>query len=284
MKLTAMRGRRSCRTYSKRQIEPEKATILREFLKTNTSGPFGAKLRFELLDFAVMPPKDIRACGTYGVIRGASHFIVGAVEKAKGAMEDYGYGMERNVLEAQSLGLATCWLGGTFSKSGFSSALNLKENEYLPAVTPVGYAAARRSIVDSVFRLGAGSDRRKTWDKLFFDSDFQPMTEEAAAYYKESLECVRIAPSAANRQPWRVIKDKNGAFHFYLERSPGYAGIYGEVKLQNVDMGIAMCHFELCSSALGLRGNWAFDDAGLPLKGREYIATWRPAQPFRADA
>jgi hypothetical protein len=75
---------------------------------------------------------------TYGVIKGTRQFIVGTAERQSKAMEDYGYCMERNILKATSLGLGTCRLGGTFKRSGFADKIGIKENELLPAISPVG--------------------------------------------------------------------------------------------------------------------------------------------------
>jgi len=269
-----MQTRRSCRTFSPEPVEADKIEALKRFLAGNRQGPFGATLRFELFDFGAMSKEAIRACGTYGVIRSARRFIVGAVEKKTGALEDFGYGMERNILHAQSLGLSTCWLGGTFKRTGFSERIGLRKNEVLPAVAPVGYAANRRSIVDRVLRMSAGSDRRKPWADLFFDRELRTLSECDAGPYKLVLECLRLAPSAVNKQPWCIMKDGT-RYHFYLERSLGYSGEYGEIQLQNVDMGIAMCHFEFSARELGLEGSWLSENPGLPSKTWEYIATWQ---------
>ena len=106
--------RKSCRTYSDRAIEPEKLSELRQFLASNIKTPFGSKVRFQLIDFNEMEIGELKNLTTYGVIKGARQFIVGAVEKQTKAMEDYGYCMEKNILKATSMGLGTCWLGGTF--------------------------------------------------------------------------------------------------------------------------------------------------------------------------
>jgi len=49
--------------------------------------------------------------------------------------------------------------------------------------------------------------------------------------------------------------------------------------LQRVDLGIAMCHFELVAREAGLGGSWVVADPGLalPAPGIEYTATWREA-------
>jgi hypothetical protein len=84
-----------------------------------------------------------------------------------------------------------------------------------------------------------------------------------------------LAPSASNKQPWRVIKDNNqAAFHFYLRRTPGYDKLFNEIKLQHVDMGIALCHFTLSSKELGLPGYWQVNNPQINTGDMEYIATW----------
>ncbi|MBN1381495.1 MAG: nitroreductase family protein [Deltaproteobacteria bacterium] len=274
MIVEAIKTRRSCRTFSPEAIEAEKIKTLEGFFEANTKGPFGNRLRFELVNFDVMNREAVRACGTYGIIRGASYFIVGAVKKKVGAMEDFGYGMERNILQARSLGLGTCWLGGTFKRSGFADRIGLSGEELLPAVSPIGYAADKISAIERVFRLGAGSDRRKPWEALFFDRQLNALKKGDAGPYERPLDCVRLGPSAANRQPWRIVKDGD-CFHFYVERSMGYSSQHGKVKLQSVDMGIAMCHFELSSRELGLNGYWLFDNPGLNAGKWEHIVTWQ---------
>lgn len=281
LSIEQVKKRVSCRTYSDRAVAPDKLDELEAYLQANTAGPFGSRVRFRLLDCGDMAPAEVKALGTYGVIKGAKYFIAGAVAAASavarqpGAMEDYGYAMEKNILAATAMGLGTCWLGGTFNRTGFAAKMDLQDGELLPAVTPVGYPGDRRSIVDRVFRFSAGSDNRKSWEELFFDGGFTfPLPEKAAGSYATPLACVRIGPSASNRQPWRIVKD-NGAFHFYLQRTPGYDKLLGEIKLQNVDMGIAMCHFEISARELGVSGNWVIADPGMRSSGREYIVSWK---------
>jgi hypothetical protein len=272
--IETIKERISCRTYGDRPIEPDKTETLKTFLKENTSSPFGSEIRFQLLDFTELGMSETRMRGTYGVIKGTRQFMAGAVRNRPKAMEDYGYCMEKNILKATSLGLGTCWLGGTFNRTGFAEKMNLADSELLPAVSPVGYSSDRRSLVDRFFRFSAGSDKRKSWHELFFDGSIDnPLQEKSAGPYETALACLRIGPSASNMQPWRIIKDNN-MFHFYLKRTRGYNSVLGDIKLQNMDMGIAMCHFELSSAALGLRGNWQVNDPRIQADGMEYIASW----------
>ena len=61
---------------------------------------------------------------------------------------------------------------------------------------------------------------------------------------------VRLAPSAVNRQPWRILVDQN-CVHFYLKRTKGFNG--GKIDMQKIDMGIALCHFDLMCEELGIK-------------------------------
>ncbi len=272
--IETIRMRVSCRTYSNMAVEPDKIAKLTEYLKFNTDAPFGSKIRFKLLSFDNMDMSELKGLGTYGVIKGAGQFIVGAVVDQPKAMEDYGYGMEKNILTATSLGLGTCWLGGTFNRTGFGKKMNLAEGELLPAVTPVGYSGDKRSIVERVLRFSAGSDKRKPWEELFYEGSIEPpLVKDRAGNDTTPLECVRLCPSASNKQPWRIIKDHDN-YHFYIKRTPGYDRAFGPIRIQNIDMGIAMCHFELSSREMGLDGLWKVKDPQIKNRDMEYLVSW----------
>jgi hypothetical protein len=53
--------------------------------------------------------------------------------------------------------------------------------------------------------------------------------------------------------------------------------IFKLADLQRVDMGIAMCHFELTAREAGLSGEWlrAEPDIEKPDSLTEYVVTWR---------
>lgn len=274
--IETIRLRKSCRTYDSRTVEPETIILLQEYLASCSETPFGSALRFEIMDFKEMEPGELKKLTTYGVIRGARYFMAGAVEKHPMAMEDFGYGLEKAVLKATSLGLGTCILGGTFRRSGFAERMNLGYHELLPAVTPLGYPRDSRSLVDRMFRAVAASDRRKSRQELFFCGHGGTVLDDVrSGRFFTPLECVRLAPSASNKQPWRVIMGTDdGTFHFYLKRTPGYEKIARDIRLQNIDMGIAMCHFDLSAAELGCPGDWTVDDPGLDAAGLEYVASW----------
>ena len=182
--IETIKKRLSCRSFDGRSLDNNMKEKLRAFSRENTRGPFENALRFELIDLTEAERAELKSLGTYGVIRGASLYIAGAVSKGPRAMEDYGWGMERNILFATALGLGTCWLGGTLNRAGFARKIGLSSEEFMPAISPVGCAADKRSLTDRAFRFMAKSDKRKSWEELFFDErPGNPLRKENAGAF-----------------------------------------------------------------------------------------------------
>lgn len=89
------------------------------------------------------------------------------------------------------------------------------------AISPVGYIAGKRSFTETVMRSTMKFSSRKDWKELFYQEDFNtPLTKDTAGAYASPLEMVRLAPSAKNTQPWRVLKNQN-TYHFFADYKPG---------------------------------------------------------------
>jgi nitroreductase len=274
-----VRERFSCRIYAKKPIKVGKLESMQRFIDSLPDAPFGSHPRFKMVAVTESDTKSLRGLGTYGFIKNPSAFIIGTTFPAPFDLEDFGYLMEVIVLHATRLDLGTCWLGGTFTKSGFAKKMNLSPTDFIPAAISVGeYEKQERRGWAS---RRAGSHRRLSWKELFFDQKFDaPILKSAAAEYATVLEMVRLGPSASNKQPWRILKDHR-FWRFYLKRTPGYyedpiKRVLGLCDLQRLDMGIAMCHFELTARELGLNGGWVFEKEveTSPDELTEYIVSW----------
>jgi nitroreductase len=285
--LELIRERISCRTYIQKTLEADDLGRLKGFLQGHQTGPFGSPVRLVLVAASSDDVRALKGLGTYGTIRNPQGFIVGIMGPGPRNLEDLGFVMEVAVLEATDLGLGTCWLGGFFRKSRFAGKAGLAEAETMPAVISLGYCADEgRS--GGMFGRIARRTARLPAERLFFSGTFdRPLAVPEAGRLAAALEAVRWAPSASNKQPWRVVLD-SGRWHFYLRRTPGYGGrlrhmILPTADLQRIDMGIAMGHFELASRALGIPGSWELADPGLALPDglTEYSATWREAGAAR---
>lgn len=276
-----IKQRYSCRTYHPEPLDVEIKKQLAGFASRIELGPLGSRARFELIAANGNDRKALKSLGTYGFIKGATGFIVGATRQNKYNLEDFGYLLEVIVLQATDLGLGTCWLGGTFTKSSFARKISVQVGELVPAVASVGYIAEKPRRIESIFRKDNGTDRRLPWESLFFDSGFgTPLPTDGLGKYANVLQMVRLSPSASNRQPWRVVRDDN-SWHFYLQRTPGYrespfVRLTTVADLQRIDMGIAMSHFELTANEMGLDGYWEIcnPDIDTPDEFTEYSVSW----------
>jgi hypothetical protein len=277
-----IRQRYSCRTYLKAPIEEDRRGALVEFISSLPPGPFGAPSRFALAAATQKDRSELRGLRTYGFIRGAPAFIIGATVETPLSLEDFGYRMETIILRATELGLGTCWLGGTFTRSSFAHKIAARSDEIIPAVTSVGGIASNPRGFDRALRHQIGAKDRLPWEELFFEKKFgAALSRENAGEYATPLEMVRLAPSASNKQPWRVIKT-GSRWHFYVQRTKGYLESWvirkmlGVADLQHVDLGIAMCHFEVAAVAAGLKGKWEVGEPEIekPDGLTEYVVSW----------
>lgn len=267
-----IKDRTSVRTYQKKALPQEIKNNITQYIST-LSNPFGICIGFKLLELKAAD--NYMKLGTYGVISGAADYIGATVKPSEFALLALGYTFEKLILYITSLGLSSCWLGGTFKKGEFAKAMQVKKDEIFPVVSPIGYSADKKSLADSIVRYVAKSNQRKPWEVLFFDTDFgNPLQKSAAAQYEAPLEMLRFAPSASNKQPWRVVK-KDNIYHFYEAKTPGYSKAF-EHDVQKIDVGIAICHFHLTAIENGLNGEFKkLDKPPIALSENvEYIISW----------
>jgi len=253
---TVVKRRYSVRTYHKQPIPQPVKDEISAYIKT-LSSPFPSKPTFTLIE------SDASASGgklgTYGMIKNASSFVVSQVQDEPYAVEAMGYELEQLILFITTLNLGTCWLGGTFDRAALSKTLDKSAQRFIPAISPIGYFE-RKTLRESIVRGLVRADSRKPWDTIFFDNDFNtPLTQQAAGPYAKLLEMLRLAPSASNKQPWRVVL-KSGCYHFYEEQTPGYSSAYN-FDMQAIDMGIAACHFQLAAQEQGIGGKFDLNAA-----------------------
>jgi len=147
------------------------------------------------------------------------------------------------ILEATALGLNTCWVGGFFRREAVLKQIDLQDNERVLGITPIGYSK------EEADRVGVSSKqyRRKTLDKLVVSGEVDDFK-----WAKSALEAAKIAPSAANRQPWRFQINDGSITVSSNSKREGFG------VSRRLDCGIAMLHIELGALATGVKGNWEF--------------------------
>ena len=255
----AIKTRRSVRTFDGRALTPEDREKLEAFI-AEIRNPYGIPVEFVLLD-----AKEHGLSSP--VLAGETLYVAAKVERQDHAEEAFGYAFEELVLYAWSLGIGTTWIGGTMRRELFEKAAGVEKQQLMPCVSPLGYPAAKMSVRETLMRKSAKAGERRPGSELFFDKAFDTPLLEQDETAAAALEMVRLAPSAVNRQPWRIVRNGRD-YHFYVKHDKGFAATAAG-DLQKVDLGIALCHF-MCTAG----GSFALSDPGIAVpSGVEYIAT-----------
>lgn len=188
--------------------------------------------------------------GAYGRIVGAPAVMmfIGQTRDLD-HMAAVGYVGQQAVLEATALGLATCWVGGSFSREKASRFVDLDEGEMIMAVTPVGAArdgSGLRRLHDSSLRFFAGSAKRKPLEHIVKGA-------VEADWLRQALEAARWAPSSINGQPWRfTVEERVVTVSYQPNKHDGpFAG-----DPRELDCGIAMANFAVTARAHRVQGDW----------------------------
>jgi len=185
--------------------------------------------------------------GSYGKVKGAPAFIafIGNMNGAS-VQEEVGYTGEGVILEATALGLNTCWVAGFFRPESVASLVEIKSNERVLAVTPVGYAKRFESLEEKLMTGFGHTHRRLAVSKLISRLGHDELPE----WISLSIQAARYAPSAVNRQPWGFHVE-DGSITVYVRTG----GLEYNVS-KRLDCGIAMLHIEVAAMNCGVRGEW----------------------------
>lgn len=187
--------------------------------------------------------------GSYGKIKNAPAIAVfiGNTEDPN-VEEKIGYIGESFILEATSLNLGTCWVSGTFSRETTAKELDLKENEFIYAVTPVGYAEKNYTAPEKLMKLFTASRKRKELSEL---CSGMPQNEWSE-WIKAALEAARLAPSAVNLQPWKFTVSKDS-----IKVSENNTNKKFPIK-PRLDCGITMLHIKIGAMHAGVKGSFEY--------------------------
>ena len=150
--------------------------------------------------------------------------------------EKIGYYGEKLLLFAESLGLATCWVGGTFDRESFS----YPEEDHVQAVILLGYPAEsgwKGKILHSLLPA-----KKKPWEARIEGDMPYPK------WVREGMEAAALAPSALNKQ--------KPVFHYHSRILT--ATVENRDEMDMVDLGIAKCHFD---AGVGC-GHFVFGNGG----------------------
>ncbi len=157
--------------------------------------------------------------GHYGMFKNANNYIavVGPADLPD-LDEKGGYYGQKIVLTAQTLGLNTCWIGGTYSRGKCKAAVG--EDERLVCIIAVG--------------IGENAGVRHK-DKPLGKICDVPVAE-MPTWFKNGVKAAMMAPTAMNQQK------------FFISLKDGEAVITpGRGAMTRLDLGIVKFNFEAAS-------------------------------------
>ena len=157
--------------------------------------------------------------GHYGSFSGVDNYIAIVGSKKMSDLEELGgYYGEKIVLEAQIMGLNTCWVAGTYGKGKCKA--HVDAGEKIVCVIAIGYG------------LNKGNTH-KSKDLLKLCSVPE---KDMPAWFREGIEAALLAPTAMNQQKFTIGIDG--------EEAVIKAGFGPFTKL---DLGIVRYNFEVAS-------------------------------------
>lgn len=257
-----IKNRRSVRTFNGEPLKAADKAKMEEHVKSSDN-PWNVPIGFRILDASENGLSS-------PVIKGEDTYLAAKVAKEDNYEIAFGYSFEEACLYAESLGLGTVMLAASLSRDAFEKVMNLQTNEVFPLASPVGYPSEQQAFLEKAMRKALKADKRLAFEEVYFDSDFgKGLSEGKAGVFAEALEMARWAPSAGNKQPWRAVVS-GSEVHFYEAKSMKDSPL-GDV--QKIDVGIALCHFDLVMKENGTPGSFVSCDPGIETPEKTFYIT-----------
>lgn len=205
----AMRSRHSVRRYLDRPIEGEVLKKLQAKI-AHCSAESGLSIQY-----IENEPAVFAGLASYGFFTGVRSYLAFVGVPSPLLEETVGRYGEELVLYTQTLGLSTCWVGGTYSRKKCS--VQVAEGEKLVCLIVIGYG-----------ENPGRPHKNRPLAKLCTAPE--PMPD----WFAKGMEAALLAPTAINQQK----------FHFTLKEGKVLAEETGG-PYSKVDLGIVKYHFEL---------------------------------------
>lgn len=212
----AMQQRHSVRQYREEPLSDEVVAVLQQALDILNED------HWTDLQLVQNEPRAFDCfMAKYGKFSGVRNYIVLVGPECNELSEILGYAGEKLVLYAQSLGLNTCWVGGTYKV--VNRTYRVEIGTKLEAVIAIGYGqtqgTARKSVPpESISKQYA----------------------TAPEWFKNGVDAALLAPTALNQQKFRFELIDGGEGDVPLVKARTKRGPFSKMSL-----GIAKLHFEI---------------------------------------
>lgn len=203
-----MKQRHSVRQYTQIPIEPEKRSVLNN-LVNGINQQTGLHIQIIYDD----PQCFDSFMAHYGKFTGVENYIALVGKKSATLDESLGFYGEKLVLQAQELGLNTCWVALTHGKS----KAVIEKGEKLVCLIALGYGCVQGT-----------PHKSKPLPELCSPA------EQAPDWFLAGVNAAALAPTAMNQQK----------FHFTLLPDGNVKATCGSGFYTRLDLGIVKYHFE----------------------------------------
>ena len=262
-----MRARRSCRSFQARKLTSADYSELMEYVRFHSEPP-----NCNLIGRSSIRFEYVSAPLTVWPVVGANEFLVAIApsEYNRLAVIDVGRSLQKIVIDATRMGLATCWIGPGADQSSIVRHLGDRYNpneDHIICVCAIGYKSWYKPML--VRGMTVLQRRRLPLSSLFFaDTHFEePLNVEAYPFkrFGRSYEICQWSPSSFNGQTTRcvAVMERNGVkiggadedelrlvrFDFYATTESRY---YAAVAV-----GIWCANWEMGCEALDIHGHFA---------------------------
>ena len=208
----AIDARHSVRSYTARPIDGAVLTALEaEIEACNAESGLSIRLvRNEPTAFTTL-------LAHYGKFENAVNYIALIGPDEPDLQERCGYWGERLVLFAETLGLNTCWVAGSYQKGEVKGLL--ADGERLAAVISIGYGAKPGQ-----------AHRSKSFEQVTETKGLVPQ------WFRDGVAAALLAPTAINQQRFKFVLNGEDV------EAKALLGPYAKI-----DLGIVKYHFEIAS-------------------------------------
>lgn len=222
----AIEQRHSVRSYTEQPLDPAVVEVLREALAiVNEEG--GLDMQLVLDEPRALAGFKARLVSFSGV----RNYLALVGPECRQLDECLGYFGEKMVLLAQSLGLNSCWVGGTYKMVNRCYRVDL------------GYKLA------GLIALGYGKTQGVP-HRSKAPQEVAPGYAGAPAWFRRGVDAALLAPTALNQQKFSFELAGADGDGTPLVRAATRRGGF-----TRMDLGIAKCHFEI--GAAGTLFAWA---------------------------
>ncbi len=276
--LKVVEKRRSVREYKEKEFEGKDLELIKEYISDLPQIVENVTVKATLLEGTQVFEWLNGLAGYNGIMIKAPYYITltSKIADNQQHLKAAGYAGEWLVLNVTKHDIATCWVSTNQKEADIHKTLGLPVEEEIIGLIALGYAKGDMRVSNIYKNQGIdNADRVRAYQHV--DSEYRDapisgrLSIEEVVYLKQwgqnaSIEeldvlgftevfyYMRLAPSTANKQPWRFVVDKD-QFVLVMSKDDGYE----DDRLACIEAGIAMLYFEVAMHGEGFPGRWLYD-------------------------